>query len=245
MIKFFRKIRQQLLTENKFSKYLIYAVGEILLVVIGILIALQINNWNQYQKERKTEVKVLKEVVENLEANILRLQSMIERCNTDNQSADISISILDKNLAYSDSLGRHFALALNRVDEESFLSYVGYESLKNVGFEIIQNNELKKAIINLFEGSYLDLKAKYARSRDLDPEMITFRQQHFFVRTVPGQGRRFVPIDYDNLIKNKQFESRLIELKGIRGWITLTLDECFEETQRVRRTINDELKKSD
>jgi len=47
MIKFFRKIRQQLLAENKFTKYLIYAIGEIVLVVIGILIALSINNWNE------------------------------------------------------------------------------------------------------------------------------------------------------------------------------------------------------
>ena len=46
MLKFFRKIRQKLLTDNKFSKYLIYALGEIVLVVIGILIALSINNWN-------------------------------------------------------------------------------------------------------------------------------------------------------------------------------------------------------
>ncbi len=50
MIKFFRKIRQKLLSENKFSKYLIYAIGEIILVVIGILIALQINNWNEAKK---------------------------------------------------------------------------------------------------------------------------------------------------------------------------------------------------
>ncbi|MFT6336478.1 MAG: hypothetical protein ACI86M_003478 [Saprospiraceae bacterium] len=47
MIKFFRKIRKRLLAEDKFSKYLIYTIGEIVLVVIGILIALQINNWNQ------------------------------------------------------------------------------------------------------------------------------------------------------------------------------------------------------
>jgi len=56
MIKFFRKIRQRLLTENKFSKYLIYAIGEIILVVIGILIALQINTWND-KRIKKSEVK--------------------------------------------------------------------------------------------------------------------------------------------------------------------------------------------
>ena len=50
MIKFFRKIRQKLLSENKFSRYLIYAIGEIILVVIGILIALQINNRNDLSK---------------------------------------------------------------------------------------------------------------------------------------------------------------------------------------------------
>jgi len=55
MIKFFRKIRQKLLSENKFSKYLIYAIGEIILVVIGILIALGINNWNE---NRKTDIRL-------------------------------------------------------------------------------------------------------------------------------------------------------------------------------------------
>gem|GEM_PF-801753 len=52
MINFFRKIRQRLLTEDKFSKYLLYAIGEIALVVIGILIALQINSWNEVNKNK-------------------------------------------------------------------------------------------------------------------------------------------------------------------------------------------------
>ena len=55
MIKFFRKIRQQLISENQMGKYLKYAIGEILLVVIGILIALQINNWNQNRIDSKLE----------------------------------------------------------------------------------------------------------------------------------------------------------------------------------------------
>ena len=61
MIKFFRKIRQKLLSENKFSKYLIYAIGEIILVVIGILIALQINNWNEGRKEFSKSKALLEE----------------------------------------------------------------------------------------------------------------------------------------------------------------------------------------
>ena len=59
MIKFFRRIRQQLLTENRFGKYLLYAIGEILLVIIGILIALNINNQNEQRKERILEEKIL------------------------------------------------------------------------------------------------------------------------------------------------------------------------------------------
>ncbi|MCF7559432.1 DUF6090 family protein [Sabulilitoribacter multivorans] len=67
MIKFFRKIRQRLLTENKFSKYLIYAIGEIILVVIGILIALQINNLNEAKKTRAKEVAYLTNIKSDLE----------------------------------------------------------------------------------------------------------------------------------------------------------------------------------
>jgi len=71
MIRFFRKIRQRLLTENKFSKYLIYAIGEILLVVIGILIALNINNWNENQKTIKLERVFLERLQVDLETDAI------------------------------------------------------------------------------------------------------------------------------------------------------------------------------
>ena len=62
MIKFFRKIRQNLLMENKTGQYFKYAIGEILLVIIGILIALQINNWNELNKTEAFELKMLNEI---------------------------------------------------------------------------------------------------------------------------------------------------------------------------------------
>jgi len=62
VIRFFRQIRQRLLTDNKFSKYLLYAVGEILLVVIGILIALQVDNWNEARLARQNELVVAQDI---------------------------------------------------------------------------------------------------------------------------------------------------------------------------------------
>ena len=69
MIKFFRKIRKSLLTENRFSKYLLYAIGEIILVIIGILFALQINNWNENNKIEKDINGSLRAMIDELNEN--------------------------------------------------------------------------------------------------------------------------------------------------------------------------------
>ncbi|WP_211356669.1 DUF6090 family protein [Polaribacter glomeratus] len=72
MIKFFRRIRKTILTENlpeaqkkTTGKYFKYAIGEIVLVVIGILIALQINNWNELQKNKKQELVILTNILQD------------------------------------------------------------------------------------------------------------------------------------------------------------------------------------
>ena len=66
MIRFFRKIRQNLIKENKVGKYLLYAIGEIVLVVIGILIALQINTWNEDRKQSTSEDEFITSVKNDL-----------------------------------------------------------------------------------------------------------------------------------------------------------------------------------
>ena len=75
MIRFFRQIRQKLLTENRVSRYFLYALGEILLVVIGILIALQINNWNNYRDDREEEQVLLHNLKQEFTKNLRELHS--------------------------------------------------------------------------------------------------------------------------------------------------------------------------
>lgn len=77
MIKFFRNIRKKLLLEGKTANYLKYAIGEIFLVVIGILIALQINNWNEDRKDNFRMHTNIKSIAEDIQADTVLLQSTI------------------------------------------------------------------------------------------------------------------------------------------------------------------------
>lgn len=90
MINFFKRIRQRLFSENKFSKYLIYAIGEIVLVVIGILIALQINNWNEAKKERVKEINYLENLKTDLVTDLENHERFsILRFNTSKNCSDL------------------------------------------------------------------------------------------------------------------------------------------------------------
>lgn len=78
MISFFRKIRQKLLEKNQATRYLVYALGEILLVVIGILIALQVNNWNENRKNQNTEQLLLNALLQEFQSNLEIIDQAIE-----------------------------------------------------------------------------------------------------------------------------------------------------------------------
>jgi hypothetical protein len=149
MIKFFRKIRQNLLTENKFSKYLLYAIGEIVLVVIGILIALSINNWNEERKLKSVEIKILQDLKNDIQENIGNLNKGIYQLEIANKDISKVLLMYEQKTPYNDSLLPAFANFLGQWDPD--FTYAGFENLKNLGVNIISNTTLRKQIINLIE----------------------------------------------------------------------------------------------
>ena len=103
MIKFFRKIRQKLINEGNLKKYLIYAIGEILLVVIGILIALQINNWNENLKDRKDELNGLIDLKDEFINNRQRFQATIEDKRTTEKSwKEFLITLMNQKIPFEE-----------------------------------------------------------------------------------------------------------------------------------------------
>ncbi|MFL1011759.1 DUF6090 family protein [Flavisericum labens] len=162
MLKLFRKIRQKLLSENKFSKYLLYAVGEIVLVVIGILIALQINNWNDEKKDRALEIKILKEIHSNLEHDLNEIQHDI--------SVMDSVDLASKNVIHflktQDKPTEAFYddVAKIKVAPHFDPNKSGYELLVSKGVEIVLKDSLRAAISVLYESAY-SYYGKYEEER--------------------------------------------------------------------------------
>lgn len=159
MIQFFRKIRQRMLTENKFSKYLIYAIGEIALVVIGILIALQINARVKWNENRNLEIEYLNAFSYELEEDISFYKNLINSLGLQNKSVRNVIEvienpqevILDSLQFINDYRKGGFGDVLDR-------SSVTWKELQSTGqMALIQNKNL---IRKFFE--YYDFAERFA-----------------------------------------------------------------------------------
>jgi hypothetical protein len=120
MIKFFRKIRQNLLMENKTGKYFKYAIGEIVLVVIGILIALQVNNWNQRQQNKQLSKLYIEDFIREINTDILTLNKKIEK----NEKIIQNITLILTTLATKKELSKKEIISFN--EQHKLLGFESY-----------------------------------------------------------------------------------------------------------------------
>jgi hypothetical protein len=155
MIKFFRKIRQNLLSEGKTGKYFKYAIGEIVLVVIGILIALQINNWNESRKQAKTE----KEFIASLKSDLKQDRAFIERVIKLNEPRIEAYEILNGNLQNLYNNDRKSLDSIFKIyfrSQRTFYPISGsYESAESGNqISIFQNKKLVQKVVKLYNSTY-------------------------------------------------------------------------------------------
>lgn len=152
MITFFRKVRQKLLSDNKFSKYLIYAVGEIMLVVIGILIALQINNWNTNRKNSQFEQSILVDIELEISSNIERLKETIDKHEESLNATQEFIKIFednDKLSEASDSTVNALLMAMDYNQTYDPTSGILESIISSGQINYLQNKELKYLLASI------------------------------------------------------------------------------------------------
>lgn len=248
MIKIFRRIRQQLLSENKFSKYLIYAVGEILLVVIGILIALQVNNWNQSRNDKNLELKILHQLTVDLEDNLEEIKGIYNQAMHRRNIIDSIRSYFNQDRALDSLLIQYF-------DQITFSDIFNsanttYKYIQNAGVNFISNDSIRKAITEMYEGDFHNITIRQElegniRELDLKPYMQSrFRSKNIAV-TASGiklDKEAIYPIDYETLKKDFEFENILLKLKNQILRRTLHLTNTIKDLEALIIDVNSEIK---
>ena len=230
MIKFFRKIRQQLLQENRFSKYLLYAIGEIVLVVIGILIALQINNWNENRKVDGEMLKILTEIRSNLISDSLNIEETYSKRLEDINIQYTVIKKLEVGDIPYDSINYHLGRVM--LARRIVLLDNGYQLLKKLGIELLQDQELRNRLTSYYT---TNLKEINDDTNDDDFEFLTlflpYARNHFRDYT---WGIEAIPADYEQLKSDLYFLTSLkVNIKNEEG----TLFDLREGNQAIRALL--------
>ena len=241
-MKFFRRIRQNLLSEGKTGKYLKYAIGEILLVVIGILIALQINNWNEGRKRINTEYKLLQNMKKAIEHDIEKTKFFTEGNERVIQSCQFILNAFDNNQPYHDSLALHFEQANQWW--KVLVSKHAYENAKLHGLDFIKVDSTRNRLSSVYEGLW-----QFAE--DMDE-----RQEMYYYQTVTPiltdlfesidhnwyiAERGNVPYDYEELKSNRAYrnilKTNIGNRKNYNAWVEFALSEMIKLNENLAYEI--------
>ncbi|WP_411768401.1 DUF6090 family protein [Winogradskyella sp. A3E31] len=157
MIKFFRQIRYNLMEQNKTGKYFKYAIGEIVLVVIGILIALQINNWNESRKINSQEVVYLQDLKNDFTFDIETLNAKVADNNERVHNIDTILTLISSKNVFTEQdelllanmtlklFGESYFIpekgTINQIQSSSSGSYIKNKTLRDLIFRYYSNNE--------------------------------------------------------------------------------------------------------
>ena len=253
MIKFFRKIRQNLLMENKTGKYLKYAIGEIVLVVIGILIALSLNNWNENRKKTDSEKGILTNIHKDLTIDSIQfdyyrsdfqkieaLHVQLYKIGINNEDLD-SISepsLIRRSLFFKQIIGADFNEFADNLDNpkirKALMSYTS--SLSDM--ETIYRFELLPLLSEKLK-PYLAEQELYNTKNWFELKNKTF--EDYSLEEVNGKNL----VDKKGLIalaKTKKFQQMLFELNVKWNDFYTKLSIVIKENESLRKLIKKELK---
>jgi hypothetical protein len=236
-----------MLTENKFSKYLIYAIGEIVLVVIGILIALQINNWNEKQKLNAKTQDYYLQLLDDLKSDIIFSKRTI----------DESSAYLKEYERYTDAYNKDVLTPIQVYEQISKLTLIAtpltfntstIESLQSTGDIGLIPSNIRNKLIDLKRLQNLTIK-RFEDTDDGKNEIIQKLSLLLGSTTLPKRLENQPKIsEFLNIDEN--LKELILVYEGIHRWKSISLQESksrLEEMQKeigtIMELINKELKK--
>ncbi len=225
--------------KNKTGKYLKYAIGEIILVMIGILLALQINNWNNERVEYNLESNILKEILVNLEKDVINLNSKIKFNEIKFKLNKEVLDHLVLKTPLTDSLKYSYNRLIGRGTFEPIT--VAYENLKSKGIDIIHNDSLRISISELYDFKYFyitqDLRSDYEPVKN-------FHMNEVFknVKSMRTENKSWAePVNLSEAQNNTYFQEALKQALGYYGYFNMNYKRGIKQNEKVQQQIKNEL----
>ena len=248
MITIFRKIRQRLLAENKFSKYLLYAFGEIVLVVIGILIALQVNTWNENRNRNIEEGEYLRRLSDDLTVSIEKTLRYADfMINTANRATSILKNLDDCNIPESDRVA--FTNGLYHMGKLAppVLVQGTIAELQSTGkLSILRNVKLREQLTTML-GVYEEFNVIFSQAVgrvmphvNYIDELVTYRIE------APTRGfvelrREDIDFNLDRLCKDSRFIAAVSAIRNYTYDVAKWNDLTLVEFKRFHKAILEEM----
>ena len=261
MIKFFRKIRYDLMDKNKTVKYLKYAIGEIVLVVFGILIALSINNWNENRKERLQEQELLIQLQSEFKSNLKQLDEKIALRDTMISASLKLINCID------------YPHKCNDEDIIKYTSTTTYaptfdpiinDIISSGRVQILENTDLKQKL-SLWTSEIIQVTEEeqtwaYYRTNDYTPFLREsgvlrgissefWRSNNTSIIQLDGKsisdfeiGSSREEIDFKSLLGNQKFEGFVIQCATYSNWANIQSISLRKRIVEILEIISQELK---
>jgi len=255
MINFFRKIRKKLADDNKPLKYMRYAIGEILLVVIGILIALQVNIYNEKRKKRIEEKDILITLKTGLNLSLMNNDATMRYMNRVPRACTILLNHLEKDLSYYDSLRFHFGNTI--LIYPTVLSSELIQNYNSNGISAITNKKLRVkllTIIAVYEEIYKPKRQLYEHNIVVTSRnMLKSRFDGMWINNfeeaynpekheMPELKFSMIPINYEKLKTDQEYLFFLRSLKNDFFWhVELPYRDLENRMKDIIKDIDHEL----
>jgi hypothetical protein len=229
MIKFFRKIRYNLMEQNKTGKYLKYAIGEIILVVIGILIALQINNWNENRKQSKQAFEYLSEFKKDLESDTLQFNFMVKLLSRNLTSG---VNLLKKTKSTSEDINDIRVIIKASVYQRD-INQKTFQKIQNAGNSNLRGFE---DLYDRLSNYYIETNRDLILSKEYDESNYTKNRTLFddFIR----KNNLEAGFLREDLIKELKIDSIPYLSKNQKKWYLFDFINSIDGRNYMRTALN-------
>ena len=248
-MRFFRNKRLDLDGDHRFMKYLRYAIGEVLLIVVGILLALYLSNLKEASNIRHDQVRILQELKSNLNNTITAFRRSIQKEQDYLVFNQLIIDHLDQGKPYDTLLDKAFGTYYWTISSNPVTG--AYDHLKAKGLNLIENDSLRASISYLFESEFRVLKEENQFWSNSFQQNISypFHVRHFrkyYPEGHSSEDYEFArPINYSTLLGDEYFLSINTEIISNRKWNIQSLEGLIDKIESLKVLIDQELKELD